>query len=64
MMIMKAKATKRAHEEGKDTLFFVDGVPVQQQRWETFKKRKYVKESIPESPSAGSPTPPLLRDIC
>jgi hypothetical protein len=63
MMIINAKATKRAHEEGKDTLFFVDGVPVQPQRLETFKRRKFVKESIPKSPSAGSPTPPWLRDI-
>ena len=62
MMIIDAKATKRAHE-GKDTLFFVDGVPVQPQRLETFKRRKFVKESIPESPSAGNPTPPYLQDI-
>ena len=61
MMIVNAKATKRTHE-GKDTLFFVDDIPVQPQRLETFKKRKFVKESTPESPSAGNLTPPSLRD--
>lgn len=63
MMVINAKATKRAHEERKDTLFFVDDVPVPPQRLETFKKRKFVKESIPEYPSAGNLTPPFIQDM-
>lgn len=54
MKAITAKVEKRAREEGKDTLVLVGGVPMHPQRLETFKKRKFVKESIPESPSAGN----------
>ena len=53
-MVITAKAAKRAREEGKDTLILIGEVPMDPQRLETFKKRKFVKESIPESPSAGN----------
>jgi hypothetical protein len=53
MMVISAKAEKRARE-GKDTLILIGEVPMDPQRLETFKKRKFVKESIPESPGAGN----------
>ena len=52
-----AKVEKRACEEGKDTLVLVGGVPMHPQRLETFKRRKFVKKSIPESQGANSPLP-------
>ena len=52
MMVISAKAAKRARE-GKDTLILIGEVPMDPRRLETFKKRKVVKESMPESPSAG-----------
>jgi hypothetical protein len=53
MKAVAAKVEKRARE-GKDTLVRVGDVSVHPQRLETFKKRKFVKESIPESPGAGN----------
>ena len=54
MKVISAKVEKRAREEGKDTSVRFGGVLMHPQRLETFKKRKFVKESIPESPGAGN----------
>jgi hypothetical protein len=52
MAVVVAKAEKRKHEEGKETVIYVDGRPFGVQRLETFKKRKSMKEIV-ASPSAG-----------
>lgn len=63
MMVVNSKVTKRAREDGKDTLFIVGGVPAHPQRLTRFQKRKFVKNRTPKSPCAGSPTPPFSQDI-
>jgi hypothetical protein len=51
MAVVVAKTEKRKHVEGKETIIFVDGRPLGQQRAEHFKKRKSAKDTV-ASPSA------------
>lgn len=54
MKIIAAKATKRKREEGKDTQIYFDDHILNPKKIETFQKRKFVKDDVPESPSAGN----------
>lgn len=51
MAVVVAKMEKRKHVEGKETIIFVDGRPLGEQRAEHFKKRKSAKDMV-ASPSA------------
>ena len=52
MKFVAVKGDKRLMEEGKDTLFFHKGTLISKEKIENFKRRKVVKESDPDSPSA------------
>jgi hypothetical protein len=60
MKVVVAKAEKRLREDGKDTVFFHNGLMMPPEKIENFKRRKIVRESDPASPSAGKVPIPIL----
>jgi hypothetical protein len=56
MQIIVNKSEKRAREEGKNTRFFYNGVPLLDQKIQNFKKRKTTIETCTETTSAGKTT--------
>lgn len=44
MQVLRAKAEKRAREDGKQTVFWHKGKRVEHERFENFKKRKIANE--------------------
>jgi hypothetical protein len=53
MNILLAKAEKRLHEEGKETVFHMGMSQITRERIEQFKRRKVTKEIQAVSPEAG-----------
>lgn len=53
MKIIVVKATKRAREEGKNTVFYNGGQQISTERVEKFKKRNALDGGEMASPSAG-----------
>jgi hypothetical protein len=52
-MNVVAKAEKRLHEEGKETVFYMGTSQITRERIEQFKRRKVTKEIQAVSPEAG-----------
>lgn len=52
MRTIVAKAEKRSRE-GKETIFYHNGIQIADERLGNFKRRKTTKEQEPVSPSAG-----------
>ncbi|PMD12820.1 hypothetical protein NA56DRAFT_454440 [Hyaloscypha hepaticicola] len=55
MNVLVAKAEKRLHEEGKETVFYMGTSQITRERIEQFKRRKVVKETETISPEADTP---------
>ena len=53
MLFILAKGKKRAEEEGKDTHFLHEGVPIKRQKIERFRKRCLLKQQAVESIGVG-----------
>ncbi len=53
MNVLVAKAEKRLHEEGKETVFYMGTSQITRERIEQFKRRKVTKEIQIVSPEAG-----------
>ena len=54
MNVLVAKAEKRLHEEGKETVFYMGTSQITRERIEQFKRRKVTKEIQTVSPEAGA----------
>jgi hypothetical protein len=52
MNVLVAKAEKRLHEEGKETVFYMGTFQITRERIEQFKRRKVTKEIQTVSPEA------------
>jgi hypothetical protein len=60
MNVLVAKAEKRLHEEGKETVFFMGKSQITRERIEQFKRRKITKEKEAAAVGAGKCNSPKI----